>query len=265
MCINKKIAFIWGIVICTMCFGLYDAFAANPDADFTYQSLTNLGPCASSRVLLCNVDKNSICPIEGQGYYDTNETTTAVNGTFWWHDSAAKPTGTANTQLNLLPGINHVLYQKTDNVGGKKALWTLVECRTGSGGYRATSGTTNGRRNYLPWSETCQPIDTNNFTAPIPVTWKSGAANLGGIKQVAHISMRATEAATVYSPYYEDGIGEIYFDVVNGFSLNNPDSIEVQIATTLAEKEDEGSGDVSSMEDGLDLELDYAENRRFEV
>ena len=240
-----------------MCFGLYDAFAANPDDDFTYQSLTNLGPCASSRVLLCNVDKNSICPIEGQGYYDTNETTTAVNGTFWWHDSAAKPTGTANTQLNLLPGINHVLYQKTDNAGGKKALWTLVECRTGSGGYRATSGTTNGRRNYLPWSQTCQPIDTNNFTAPIPVTWKSGAANLGGIKQVAHISMRATEAATVYSPYYEDGIGEIYFDVVNGFSLNNPDSIEVQIATTLTEKEDEGSGDVSSMEDGLDLELDY--------
>jgi len=257
VCINKKIAFVWGIVICTMCFGLYDAFAANPDDDFTYQSLTNLGPCASSRVLLCNVDKNSICPIEGQGYYDTNETTTAVNGTFWWHDSAAKPTGTANTQLNLLPGINHVLYQKTDNAGGKKALWTLVECRTGSGGYRATSGTTNGRRNYLPWSQTCQPIDTNNFTAPIPVTWKSGAANLGGIKQVAHISMRATEAATVYSPYYEDGIGEIYFDVVNGFSLNNPDSIEVQIATTLTEKEDEGSGDVSSMEDGLDLELDY--------
>ena len=47
--------------------------AANAN-DFTYQSLTNLGPCASSRVLLMNNDTNPICPIQGQGYHDTSNT-----------------------------------------------------------------------------------------------------------------------------------------------------------------------------------------------
>ena len=41
---------------------------AAAENDFTYQSLTNLGPCASSRVLLMNNDTNPICPIQGQGY-----------------------------------------------------------------------------------------------------------------------------------------------------------------------------------------------------
>ena len=55
--------------------------------DFTYRSLNDLGPGYSSRVLLMNNDSNPINPILGQGYYDTNETTTAVGGTFWWHDA----------------------------------------------------------------------------------------------------------------------------------------------------------------------------------
>ena len=190
MSMRDRLAILLAIALGVIAGGFRVAAAEN---DFTYQSLTNLGPCASSRVLLMNNDTNPTCPIQGQGYYDTNETTTVVGGTFWWHNAAAKPSGTANTQLNLLPGIEHVLYQKTDEVGGKKALWTLIQCRTGSGAYKATSGTTNGQRNYLPWSETCQPIDSVNFSAPIPSTWKSGATYLDGMKQVAHISMRGTE------------------------------------------------------------------------
>ena len=146
--------------------------------DYTYQSLTNLGPCASSRVRLMNNDTNDICPIglftnlvdgtscvSGQGYNNTNEAATIVGGTFRWHDAAAKPIGAANTQMQLLPGINHILYQKTDDAGGKKALWTLVECRAGAGGYNYASVSDNGKRNFLPWSDTCQPIDPVNFSA----------------------------------------------------------------------------------------------------
>ena len=90
--------------------------------------------------------------------------------------------------------------------------------------------------------------------------WKSGTANLGGIKQVAHISMRGTEEAVVYSPYYEEGIGEIYFDVVNGFALNNPDSIQVQIATSLIGSEigDSGEGDDIKADEGLGDSVDFA-------
>ena len=60
------------ILLGAVCAGLHPVFAA--DDDYTYQSLTNLGPCASSRVLLMNNDTNPICPIEGQGYHDASNT-----------------------------------------------------------------------------------------------------------------------------------------------------------------------------------------------
>ena len=227
---------------------------AAAENDFTYQSLTNLGPCASSRVLLMNNDTNPICPIQGQGYYDTNETATAVGGTFWWHDDEIISSSYAKAQLNLMPGVEHILYQKTDNAGGKKALWTLVDCRAGAGGYKASSSN-NANRNYLPWSGTCQPIDQVNYpTVPIPETWKNGATYLEGIKQVAHISMRGSTDAVVYSPLYEEGIGEIYFDIVNGWANIDNDTIEVQIATGLKVEEsaDGDSDEVHDMADGLD-------------
>ena len=233
--------FRWIVLLGAMCAALGGACAE----DYTYQSLTNLGPCASSRVLLLNNDTNGTCPIQGQGYYDTNETATAVGGTFWVHADTTDIQLIPRTYLNLLPEISHVLYQKVNDTGGRVALWTLVECRTGSAGYNATSPE-NGNRNYLPWSSTCQPIDPENFSAPISAEWKSGGGNLGGIKQVAHISMRCTTDACVYSPFYEDGIGEIFFDVVNGFKLNNPDSICVEVATDVT-----GDSTDVSFEDGL--------------
>jgi hypothetical protein len=45
--------------------------------------------------------------------------------------------------------------------------------------------------------------------------------------------MRATTDACVYSPFYEDGVGEIVFDVVNGWTQTSPDSICVEIATRV--------------------------------
>ena len=220
---------LWMVVLGVLCAAPLGAHAA----DYTYQSLTNLGPCASSRVLLMNNDTNNICPIHGQGYADTNETTTAVGGTFWWHDDVVAP-GTRTLPgmyLQLMPGAKHVLYQKT--ASGNKALWTLEQCRTGSGGYNLATSGDNGARNFLPWSDTCQPIDPINYSSPIPNTWASGATRLGGIKQVAHISMRCTTDACVYSPFYDDGVGEIYFDIVNGWSLLEPDSVCVEIATRV--------------------------------
>ena len=103
---------LWMVVLGAFCAVAPCAHAE----DYTYQSLTNLGPCASSRVLLMNNDTNEKCPIQGQGYYDTNETTTAIGGTFWVHEGAARPTGTPNNQMQLLDGDRHVLYQKTEGV-----------------------------------------------------------------------------------------------------------------------------------------------------
>ena len=237
------------VLLGAICAGLAGVAVAD-GTDYTYQSLTNLGSGVSSRILLMNNDTNETCPIRCQGYYDTDEAATAVGDTFWWHDGEPKPTGTINRYLNLLEGANHVLYQKT--ASGRKALWTLVQCRAGSGGYHGTSDD-NAQRNYLPWSKTCQPIAPNpsdpNYSAPIPDTWASGAANLGGIKQVAHISMRCTEDSRVYSPLYDEGIGEIYFDVVNGWHLPTPDSIRVEYATGMSD-----GGEITEHADGQDWE-----------
>ena len=64
---------LWMVVLGVLCTAPLGAHAV----DYTYQSLTNLGPCASSRVLLMNNDTNPICPIEGQGYHDTDSNTVA--------------------------------------------------------------------------------------------------------------------------------------------------------------------------------------------
>ena len=255
---NRYFGLVMAIALGVIAGGFRVAVADS--TDFTYQSLTNLGPCASSRVLLMNNDTNPTCPIQGQGYYDTNETATAVGGTFWWHDDEAKPTGMANFYLQLLSGSTHILYQKTDDEGGKIPLWTLIQCRAGAGGYHA-SASDNGRRNYLPWSETCQPIDAVLYKAPIEdVVTKLSTTDMSGTKQVAHISMRATAEAVVYSPIYKEGIGEIYFDVVNGWNnLTTPDSICVEIATATLENNEyqdeenlEANKDAENFKDGLE-------------
>lgn len=202
----------------------FAAFSGAYAEDYTYQSLTNLGPCVSSRVLLLNDDTNPACPITGQNYYNTNVNEVAVGGTYWTHTDDVELRGSAKTQINPLPGTSHELRQKTDAAGGFKILWTLRECRTGSGGYKGSSS----KRRYIPWSDTCQPIDTNNFTAPIPATWDSKTSE--GIKQVAHISMRSTTDACVYSPFYAEGVGNVFFDAVNGVSMTKPDEIGLEVA-----------------------------------
>ena len=57
--------------------------------------------------------------------------------------------------------------------------------------------------------------------------------------------MRNTEDSRIYSPFYKDGIGTIYFDIVNSFPGVTNDFIDVQIATNLTEE---------AILDGLSLE-----------
>ena len=59
---NRHAGFIMAIALGVIS-GAFRVVAAESATDFTYQSLTNLGPCASSRVLLMNNDTNETCPI----------------------------------------------------------------------------------------------------------------------------------------------------------------------------------------------------------
>ena len=117
------------IVLGALCAGLLCAASAD---DLTYQSLTNLGPCASSRVLLMNNDTNPICPIQGQGYHDTDSNTVAVGQTYWWHDDTPLDEVAGSTQIasvmNLQTGVNHILYQKQSEGQDPIQLWVLKDC-----------------------------------------------------------------------------------------------------------------------------------------
>ena len=207
--------------------------------DFSYQSLTNLGPCASSRVLLMNNDTNETCPIQGQGYHDTSNTV-AVGQTYWWHDDTpcdfAIGAFLSTDLMNLQIGSRHILYYKQPEGCAPVKLWELVNCRAGSPAMKISNGF-----NFLPWSSTCQPIDEGTYSAPILNEWTQGQ-NSNGVRQVAVITMRASRDATIYSPFYEDGIGEIYFDAVNFGRLYNSCHIGVEVSTELiAQSLTEGS------------------------
>ena len=233
------------VVFGALCAGLFRVAVAD---DYTYQSLTNLGPCASSRVLLMNNDTNPICPIEGQGYHDTDSNTVAVGQTYWWHDETPITEAGVSDIINLQAGVRHILYQKQEDGLPPLKLWELIDCRAGSSASRAATAF-----NYLPWSRTAQPIDAE-YSAPIPTDqYAMGVANSNGVKQAAVITMRAATdengdpTAAVYSPLYREGIGDIYFDAINFASLYVNSHIAVEVAKMLV-----ASGDATSFEEETD-------------
>lgn len=199
---------------------------------FSYQVLTNLGPYTSSRVLLMNNDTNPTCPIQGQGYHDTSNTV-EVGQTYWWHDDtpidAVIGTTAINDVMNLKSGIHHILYHKRSEDIVPVKLWELVNCRAGSAAMKLSA-----TFNYLPWSSTCQPIEEEKYSSPIPDTWVRGADD-SGVKQVAVITMRASLDAAIYSPLYEDGIGEICFDAINFMKSYVNSHIAVEVAMGVNE------------------------------
>ena len=65
MYMNRYTGLAMAIALGAICSGAFRVAAADNSSGFFYQSLTNLGPCASSRVLLMNNDTNDTCPIQG--------------------------------------------------------------------------------------------------------------------------------------------------------------------------------------------------------
>ena len=162
----------------------------------------------NDRILLMNNDSKLFSAITYQGYYDTNTT----QKTYWVHDKTAAYFLAAYA----LAGTNHVMYTKE----GRK-LWELVDCRAGSGTLVA-----NATRNYIPWSTTAKSILTG--TSPV-------AINATGAKGVGSVVFRNSDKARLYSPYYKEGIGTIYFDAVNAFVATTSEAISLEIATNVTQ------------------------------
>ena len=173
--------------------------------DFTVveeSGITSVGDTAGGRILLMNNDfskgGDAATPsISCQGYSDTN-TEASV---FWgFLDSE----GSSLSTMNIMAGKNSILWSVNESVTNK--LWHLVDCRHGNT-FPAGAAGLSDNQNYLPYSDASCSI-TN------------GAVAVGSSADAGQLLMLNTTDAAVYSPCYEEGIGTIYFDAVNGWNNN---------------------------------------------
>ena len=179
----------------------------------------------NDRILLMNDDTKFGATVSSQGYYATN--TTAK--TYWVHDNTAP-----GLAPNLLRGSNHTMFQQDGT-----RLWDLVNCRAGSG-----TVVGNVARNYIPWSMTAKSIIDGTTRIP------EDSANA---KAVGSVILRNVADACLYSPYYEEGIGTIYFDAVNAFVNNAADcEIALEIATNVTAAAESAGIGFSSITDNYD-------------
>lgn len=175
--------------------------ALMPQGAEAYAKLDN------DRILLMNNDSRLSADVSCQDYYDTDTS----QKTYWVHS-----TESPGFVSYLLRGVTHTMYKKDGTV-----LWHLTHCRAGSG-----TVVNNSARNYIPWSTTAKAIGTGT-TKIEPTT--------AGAKLVASVVMRNTTDACLYSPYYAEGIGTIYFDAVNAFVNDLSGVIGVEISTNVTE------------------------------
>ncbi len=174
----------------------------------------------SERVLLMNNDlrQPNRGRIENQGYYDTNST---AGVTYWTHEPNNDNTKTLTRFL--LHGTNH-LFHAADGT----PLWHLIDCRAGY----VPMGTAN--RNYIPYSSNAQRSE--------PPVFRVGTVRYYTNEVNACVIMRNSEHAVVYSPYYDEGIGTIYFDAVNSYANRTESSLVLEVATNVTD---------SAREDGV--------------
>jgi len=200
---------------------------------------------SSGRVLLMNRDLRDAAAVENQGYYDRDSNgtlSTQTNRTTFWHvdvDDAV-----SDTLYNLQNGTAFTLWTR----GYGRRLWRLLDCRHGNTFPQSNTGVLASEQNYLAWSSTSRQNTAHNSR---PVT----RATVGQcvMRNIAD-EEDPNKCAAVCSPYYEDGIGTIYFDAVNGWNDNlssDPYRIVVEVSTNV----------VDSVEPPRDdLIVEYTEN-----
>ena len=194
------------------------------------QAYQNMG---SDRILLMNNDSRTESQggISHQGYYDTNETA-VVNGvvtpvTYWTHEPDLDNSVTATRYL--LHGTTHILYSSEG-----EPLWRLINCRAGY----VVAGTSG--RNTLPCSRNAEISfvpGASSLTSPVAAyNDQNKKINVFSNSTNACIVLQNSLEAKVYSPFYKDGIGTLYFDMVNSFANATDGVIALQIATNLTEE-----------------------------
>ena len=117
-----------------------------------------------------------------------------------WTHTGTPPASFPTYRRDLLFGTNHVHMSVSGNVTN---IWKLTACRT---------GTSAGLGNF---------ITPKAYVVPaLPTNWQA--------------SLQNTLDAMIETPYYQEGIGTVYFESIN-VSPTDPTEITVEIATNMIE------------------------------
>lgn len=194
----------------------------------------NLGD--SGRILLMNrhaVGSQDVVNHQGYCFNDVDRPKTYQDSKFIW--VVLEPQDAATTALpNLKPATESIFYTVKNEAKDIK-LWHLINCRHGNTmkteSETSATFTPNPAQNYLSWSPQSYRITGLEQDPVTPATvGQIVMRNWIGTPDAAYQT-----AAAVYSPCYDDGIGTIYFDAVNGWNNNigNNYRICVEICTNV--------------------------------
>lgn len=203
---------------------------------------TPVAVTGSDRVLVFSRDVETVpeAPVEDD---QTCGNVNPANSVYWKYLNDDEP-GEGSQPL-LQPGTVFELW--TGEAAGEDAgrrLWRFEQCRLGNTfNNKANTGAVDGEQNYLPVSTKASRFNAADRTAS---QYRHGGA----------VMLRNTKSAGVYSPCYEDGIGTIYFDAVNGW-VAYPNNIVVEVCTGVKPLNAEGNGVVGNIpetdDDGVNL------------
>lgn len=164
------------------------------------------------RVMLFNSDVTPECPVGLQGYHDVDSQTNKV----WLHEGM-RWTGVGRF---VLPGTRHVYFEPET---GRK-LWEFRNARIGN--LFQDDEELADRMNFLPWGGQACRFDDSELPA--------NAQRYAGTLILQNKSLKSAtdnDPAAAYSPYYEQGVGTIYFDAVNS-SCDYPNVLKLQVCGT---------------------------------
>jgi len=136
--------------------------------------------------------------INCQGWANTN----AADKVYWEHSELSETPLLPNLQESAFSTLYYIDDNDVTNV-----LWRLENCRHGNTYPADNDAVLDADQNYLPFSSDSASFKNTDNTP----TSRDGAGQ---------VVMRNIEDAAVYSPFYTNGIGTVYFDAVNGWTDN---------------------------------------------
>ena len=168
------------------------------------------GPVASTlsgRILLANDDTTAAGAVAGQSYWRTKGADETLDP--WWvHEGHTPPTSVVH---NLRFGDRHEL--KHAEGGVTNTLWTLKDVYIGNMMLTNETASVSNRFNALPWSTTSKGISSQ----AAPFTYREAGQLV--MRNIGTSENRPDLCAYIASPAYTNGIGTVYFDVVNAYAL----------------------------------------------